>query len=143
MRHVLVALVAVALTGCGGGKPAVPVSAVPTGSATACLRFSRALPRSLGPGLSRRRTAPSDVHVAAYGDPPVVVRCGAPATTAYEQGDQLYTVDGLGWFAEDRGAFVVWSLPRAFVNVEVAMPKAVTGDHLARLTPAVRAAQSG
>jgi hypothetical protein len=116
------------------------VTAVPTAANDACARFHAKLPGTLGDGLDRRRTEPDDVHVAAYGaDPPVVVRCGAPSTKAYRPGDQLLTVNGVAWFAEERPDAVVWSLPKAFVNVEVTMPRRVTGDRLSFLTDAVNA----
>ena len=142
MRTAVVAVLAaaVALSGCGGDDlPAVTVTAVPTTANAACERFAAALPDDLGDDLPRRDTQPADPHVAAYGDPPVVVRCGAPPTTAYEQGEQLFDVNGVDWFPEERGDVVVWSLPRAFVNVEVTVPRAWTGDRLAFLTDAVKA----
>jgi hypothetical protein len=119
--------------------PPVPVADVPTASAEACARFAARLPKSLGPGLRRRDTTPEDPHVAAYGDPPVVIRCGAARSTAYRQGDQLFLVNGVGWFAEERTDDVVWSLPRAFVNVSVTIPRRWPGDRLSFLTDAVRA----
>ena len=132
---------AVLLSGCGrSATPPVRVDDVPTAAADRCARFAARLPKSLGKGAERRRTTPSDPHVAAYGDPPIVVRCGAPATTAYRQGDQLFTVNGVEWFPEERpDGTVVWSLPRAFVNVTVTVPKPWTGDRLAFLTDAVNA----
>jgi hypothetical protein len=142
MRTAVVALTAaVALSGCTGSNdlPAVAVTAVPTASTAACERFAAKLPEDLGDSLPRRDTAPADPHVAAYGDPPVVVRCGAPPTTKYRQGDQLIDVNGVDWFPEERGDAVVWSLPRAFVNVEVTIPRAWPGDRLAHLTTAVQA----
>lgn len=134
---------AVVLSGCsrGAGLPAVTVTAVPTTANAACERFAAALPDDLGDDLPRRATEPDDPHVAAYGDPPVVVRCGAPTTDEYEQGDQLFDVNGVDWFPEERGDAVVWSLPRAFVNVEVTIPRAWTGDRLAHLADAVKAAR--
>jgi hypothetical protein len=125
-------------------RPAVAVSAVPTASAAACARFATRLPKALGDGFPRRRTDPADPHVAAYGTASLVlVRCGAPATTKYRKGDQLFTVNGVAWFPDERADTVVWSLPTSFVNVEVTVPRPVTGDRLALLTAAVRAAQSG
>jgi hypothetical protein len=143
-----VALAAAAVSlGCGCTRdvaPPVRVDAVPTVSADECARFAARLPSSLGDGLKRRRTEPADPHVAAYGaDPAVVVRCGAPQSRAYTSGDPLYTVNGLAWYAEERPDAVVWSLPKAFLNVQVTMPRRVTGDHLALLTGAARAAQPG
>ena len=134
---------AVVLSGCTGGGadlPAVAVTAVPTAATDSCRRLADALPRHLGEDLPRRDTTPEDPHVAAYGEPPVVVRCGAPATTKYRQGDQLLDINGVDWFADDRGDVVVWSTPRAFVNVEVTVPDAWRGDRLAYLADAVKAA---
>jgi hypothetical protein len=121
------------------GLPAVTVTAVPTAAAAPCARFAAELPDDLGDGLPRRDTEPAGPHVAAYGDPPVVVRCGAPRTTAYRTGDQLITVNGVEWFPEQRPGVVVWSLPKAFVNVEVTIPQQWSGDRLAALTDAVKA----
>ncbi|HVF04597.1 MAG TPA: DUF3515 domain-containing protein [Frankiaceae bacterium] len=140
MRTAAVAALAVVAAGCTGNDlPTVPVTAVPTAASAACERFARALPDHLGEDLPRRETEPADPHVAAYGEPPVVIRCGAPTTRDYEQGDPLYDVNGVDWFPEERGDVVVWSLPRAFVNVEVTIPRRWSGDRLARLADAVRA----
>jgi hypothetical protein len=142
MRTAVVAVLATAAVACsGGGDPAVTVTAVPSAHAQACERLAAKLPENLGKELPRRDTTPESPHVAAYGDPPVVVRCGAPATTAYKTGDQLIDVNGVAWFYEERGPVVVWSLPRSFVNVEVTVPTAWTGDRLSHLTDAVKAAQ--
>jgi hypothetical protein len=132
---------AVALSGCSGGGslPAVTVTAVPTAAAAACGRFAAALPGDLGDDLPRRDTSPADPHVAAYGDPPVVVRCGAPRATEWEQGVPLYEVNGVDWFAQERGDVVVWSTPRALVNVEVTIPVKWPGDRLSYLSDAVKA----
>jgi hypothetical protein len=136
----LVSTAAVVLSGCGGNDlPAVAVTAVPSPVSAACQRFADALPGDLGDGLPRRDTTPASQGVAAYGDPPVVVRCGAPATTAFEQGKPLYDVNGVDWFAEEGPDAVTWSTPRAFVNVQVVMPRAWQGDRLAYLTDAVKA----
>jgi hypothetical protein len=130
---------AAVLLACTHALPPVPVTDVPTASADACARFAARLPADLGDGLRRRRTTPADPHIAAYGSPPVVIRCAAPRSTAYRPGDQLFTVNGVGWFAEERPDAVVWSLPRAFVNVSVTVPRRWTGDRLALLTDAVHA----
>jgi hypothetical protein len=130
---------AAVLLACTHAAPPVRVADVPTASAAACARFAARLPADLGDGLGRRRTTPADPHIAAYGSPPVVIRCGAPRSTVYRPGDQLFTVNGVGWFAEERPDAVVWSLPRAFVNVSVTVPRRWTGDRLALLTDAVHA----
>ena len=142
VRSVPAVTAAVVLSGActaGDDLPAVAVTAVPTAATAACERFAKSLPGDLGDDLPRRATEPAGPHVAAYGDPPVVVRCGAPASAAYEPGAQLFDVNGVDWFPEQRGDTVVWSLPRAFVNVEVTIPRRWSGDRLAHLTAAVNA----
>lgn len=134
-------MAAAAAVSCSSGPGAVEVTAAPTAHAEACRRFAERLPRDLGRDVRRRDTTPESPHVAAYGDPPIIIRCGAPATTAFETGDPLLNVNGVSWFYEERGEVVVWSLPRAFVNVEVTIPTKWTGDRLSYLTDAVKAAQ--
>ncbi|HEX8002193.1 MAG TPA: DUF3515 family protein [Mycobacteriales bacterium] len=142
MRTAVVALLAAAAVSCTHpGLPAVEVTAVPTAAAEACRRLADRLPKDLGDGLPRRDTTPADPHLAAYGDPPVVVRCGAPLSGTYEAGDPLVNVNGVSWYYEEHPDAVVWSLPRSFVNVEVTVPRAWPGDRLAHLTAAVQAAQ--
>ncbi|HEV2891335.1 MAG TPA: DUF3515 family protein [Frankiaceae bacterium] len=144
MRTAVVVLLAATAVACSGDDlPAVDVTAVPNAHAQACQRLADRLPQSLGDDLPRRDTTPDDPHVAAYGDPPIVVRCGAPDTGTFEQGDPLLNVNGVSWFYEERGPVVVWSLPTSFVNVEVTIPTAWTGDRLSYLTDAVKAAQGG
>lgn len=135
----MLATAAVACTA-GDDLPAVSVTAVPTGHRAACERLAAELPDDLGDGLPQRDTDPADPHVAAYGDPPVVVRCGAPPPAKYKLGDPLLNVNGVAFFYEERGDVVVWSTPRAFVNVEVTVPTKWTGDRLSYLTDAVKAA---
>ena len=145
MRTAVVAVgtAAVVLSGCGSDSgsrlPAVAVTAVPNESVAACERMHEALPKDLGKDLPRRATTPDDVHVAAYGEPAVVIRCGAPRSATYVD-QQLIDINGVDWFPEERGEVVVWSTPKAFVNVEVTVPRAWQGDRLAHLSDAVKKA---
>jgi hypothetical protein len=127
----------------GDSSPVVVVTAVPSANAAACARFAARLPKDLGTELPRRRTEPEDPHVAAYGNPPIVIRCGAPLRGTYQPGDPLLNVNGVSWAYEERKDAGVWTLPRSFVNVEVTIPDVWTGDRLARLADAVKAAQNG
>ena len=136
----LVATAAVALSGCETGRlPAVGITPVASPLSAACTRFHEALPDDLGDDVPRRDTAPERTGVAAYGEPPIVVRCGAPSSVRYKQGEPLYDVNGVDWYAEEHPGHVVWTTPRAFTNVEVVIPRAWTGDRLSFLTEAVNA----
>jgi hypothetical protein len=115
---------------------------LPTATPSGCGRLAAKLPRSLGEDLPRRPTTPADTRVAAYGDPAVVVRCGAPLAAGWQRGKPLVSVNGVAWFQQVGGGAVVWSTPTSFVNVEVTVPTAydAQGGLLARLTTAVKAA---
>ena len=147
-RLLLVGAVLSPLAACrGGGLPPVPVTLPPSPSAgieKGCVRFSAALPRSLDVGevvAKRRRTDPADLRLAAYGDPPIVLRCGAPNDPTYKAGQPVLTIEGVQWFAHERKDDVVFSLPKAFVNIEVTMPRAYDAQLLALLSDPAKAAQ--
>ncbi len=119
---------------------AVPDPQAPASAAGSCRRFAAALPDRLGE-LKRRRTTPDRPGLAAYGDPAVLVRCGAALTGNYRVGDSLLAVNDVPWFAEERPDAVVFSLPRALVNVEVTIPRRYPAELLSLLSDAVRQAQ--
>jgi len=132
-RPVLLVVGAVAsLAACSGVVP-VDDAQLPTDLATACHGLVEALPDSVA-DLERREV---DGHYgAAYGDPPIVLRCGVGRP------DQLMTtcmeVDGIDWFLEktDEGATVttVGRTPA----VELVVPADYLGsDLLADLSAAV------
>ena len=132
------------LGGCSRG-PSLPAVAVPLPSAdpSGCARFAARLPDTLGRGLPRRGTIPEDSRVAAYGDPPVVVRCGAPYAATYRKGEPLVSVNEVAWYQQVGDDEVTWSTPTAFVNVELVVPRRYEsqGGLLSVLSGAVRAAQ--
>lgn len=88
----------------------------------ACTRVSSQLPEMLV-GLQRRFTVPAGERVAAWGDPPVVLRCGVDAPPEAGPAAQLIEIDGVlflpGTPDGDRSAATV--VDRA-VYVQVAVP---------------------
>jgi hypothetical protein len=135
----------VATSGCGDdGARAVKVTVPPVAPSVqrACERLAADLPPTIGNGLFRRTTSPASPLVAAWGEPAVVLRCGAPPDPSFKQGDQLIEVTTgggkVGWWANRDGKDVTWSTPRATVNVEVRVPGKYQGaDVLQPLTAAV------
>ncbi|HVE63200.1 MAG TPA: DUF3515 family protein [Mycobacteriales bacterium] len=109
-------------------------------TATACGRFDDALPHQLG-ALDRRGTNVDRVGVAAYGEPAVVVLCGAPLSGRFRPTDPLLAINDIPWFAEERPDIIVFSLPRSIINVEVRIPREYPAELLSLLTDAVRQAQ--
>ncbi len=67
---------------------------------------------------------PSSPLTAAYGDPPVAIRCAVPRPAALTATSLLVTVDGIDWFAEElTGGWLMTTVGRA-ANVEITVPAA-------------------
>ncbi|HIZ97136.1 MAG TPA: DUF3515 domain-containing protein [Candidatus Janibacter merdipullorum] len=64
----------------------------------ACVAASEHWPEEVKE-LSPTETDPSDPAVAAWGDPPIIARCGMPALGPTE--DQCVVVDDVDWVAEE------------------------------------------
>ena len=90
--------------------------------AAACAAFTAALPAELSTAGDRREVTPESDLTAAYGDPPVGVRCGVPEPTALEPTSTLVTVDGIDWLPEElTDGWRLTSIGR-IANVEVTVP---------------------
>ena len=114
----------VALTaGCG----AVDLTAPDVSGADrrACLSLVDDLPRRLAE-QQRRETEGSPLG-AAWGDPPIVLRCGVGTPEDYEQFSPCQRVNGVDWFVPeeqvaDQDADVLLTTIGRKPNVEVAIP---------------------
>ena len=132
-----------AMSGCrddAAPPVAVPGVALTATSRDGCVRLAERLPERVG-DLRRRDVTEPQPGLAAYGEPALLVRCGAPRSARYSPGTPLIEINGQRWFADDQDGRVVWTLPNAIVNVEVTIPDAHKGELLATLSDAVRAAQ--
>ena len=100
---------------------AAPASPAPD-VAAACAAFTAALPTELSTVGERREVTPESDLTAAYGDPPVGVRCGVPEPTALQPTSTLVTVDGIDWLPEElTDGWRLTSIGR-IANVEVTVP---------------------
>lgn len=109
------------LAGCGSG---VLVDAYPReeGTDLDCQVLLADAPPTLA-GLERRQVA-DDVEAAAWGDPPVIVRCGVEDPEALEPTSSCEVVDDVGWFSETTAdGFLFTTIGRRF-NVSVEVPAA-------------------
>jgi hypothetical protein len=119
--------------------PAIPVDpppALPDAAQRACQELISALPTMLGdrPARPVRSSSP---YVAAWGEPPVTLRCGVAKPAAYRPTSQVYDISGVRWFPVARGASTVWTALGRSVYVEVTAPTADASDPVARLSTAV------
>ncbi|WP_363326356.1 DUF3515 domain-containing protein [Haloactinopolyspora sp.] len=129
-----------ALSSCGFGAVDVEPHEVQPGSADTCSDLLAELPDTLDNAV-RRDVDPPVATIAAWGNPPIVLRCGVAMPAAYRPDAQLHDIDGVGWFVEpgDGGQFFT-AADRA-VLVEVAIPDdyAPEADVLMDLAPAILA----
>ncbi|GAA2760434.1 DUF3515 domain-containing protein [Actinopolymorpha rutila] len=136
--------VALGLLAAGCGEPTVRVEPPhPTGAAAAvCQALSSALPTKVLDG-SARVVQPSTPYAAAWGDPPILLRCGVDRPAKLRASSECLMIDGVGWFSEratrgyifttvGRDAYVEVSVPSAYqppsnalVDVAAAVRKAV------------------
>lgn len=91
-------------------------------AAAACRAFVDALPSSLPTVGDRREVDPSAGFTAAYGDPPVSVRCGVPTPTALDPTSELVTVDGVDWLPEQLTNGWMMTTVGRMGDVEIVVP---------------------
>ncbi len=153
MRAGGVALSAAALlAGCGGPGRVHVAGATALGAAQAqCRALVAALPNKVA-GQDRRDVSPAGASAGAWGDPPVVLRCGVARPAALRPTSSCFEVDRVGWLATQDGKAVSASAPikgtldfttiGRSVYVEVSVPDAYQpqADALADLARAVTAA---
>ena len=109
-------LAALAVTGCGRSVAIDPVPADP-----ACTSLVDALPDRIGGQPRKDATTPG---TAAWGDPPITVRCGVPMPTAYSPTSQLLDVEGIDWLSEAIADGSRFTSVRTAPRIELTVPAA-------------------
>jgi hypothetical protein len=105
------------------GPVAVPSAGppLPPADARACAALVEALPDEVDPGVRRRPVEGDDARSAAWGDPPVVLRCGVTESDRPEEPAQ---VNGVLWSVRDIGAGFLWTTQDRVPVVSVEVPDA-------------------
>jgi uncharacterized protein DUF3515 len=98
------------VAGDGAVRLAPPHPAPP--AAARCAALARRLPSRLG-GQPRRTVSPASPLTAAWGNPPITLRCGVPLPAALTPTSELVAVNGVSWFAEPAGS----ATPSRFTEV--------------------------
>ncbi len=133
-------VLAVLLAGCAGPVKIPPPQPKPQ-VRKLCARLAQRLPQQLGE-RERRPTQPDSPLVAAWGDPPVALRCGVGRPDALRPTSRLAVVNGVEWLPESAPK------PRRFVTVhraayvQVIMPERTgvpAGDVLVNLADPIKA----
>ena len=118
----------------------VPVPPVTPEADAACPRFMTELPVELAG--ERARPVRSDTPYAyAWGDPPIVLRCGVERPAGFIRGGpQLFTLNGVSWFVDDTDPDqFVWTAVDRTVHVELTVPSGVDSAPAIALGPLITA----
>lgn len=135
MRAILAAsaatvALAVSATGCSLSSDAPsPENPEPSGrAAEACRKLHAELPEKLD-GQERVETEPATKYTAAWGDPPIELRCGVPKPKKLTPGSEEYNptsdsaeVNGVGWLPEEQDEGYRFTTTGRVAHVEVAVP---------------------
>jgi hypothetical protein len=97
--------------------PAPSASAAPVLSA--CRALLAALPDQLDKGVRRRPVSGDATRTAAWGDPPITLRCGVPLP---DQNLEPIVIDGLSFVTTKSGVITTWTTSNRAVNVSVDVP---------------------
>jgi hypothetical protein len=111
----------------GGAVTVTPPPAVPAATEALCARLLGALPTTLARHRARAVSAAPD-RVVAWGDPPIVLRCGVPRVAVPPDTNKQFEINGVRWLAEARGSVVVFTTTDRTVPVEATVP-AHTADN--------------
>jgi hypothetical protein len=118
-----------------------PVRVAPPAAGTAaaqrsCQDLTAALPVRLGE-LAARPVDPPSPYTAAWGEPPVLLRCGVPRPPTFVVTVDTIVISGVAWFPERRGSTTAWTVVDRPVYVEVLAPAEALSAPAARLSAAV------
>jgi hypothetical protein len=86
-----------------------------------CARLLAALPKTLD-GRPSRTVSAAPERVVAWGEPPVVLRCGVTAVRVPPDTNKQFEINGVRWFAVASGSVVVFTTTDRLVPVEVTVP---------------------
>jgi len=114
----------------------VPPPALPAAAQRSCQELVSALPTTLGDRPARPVDS-SSPYVAAWGEPPVLLRCGVSRPATFLATADTLVISGVTWFPERRGATTAWTVVDRPVYVEVLAPADDASDPAARLSTAV------
>nr|WP_246211508.1 DUF3515 domain-containing protein [Phytoactinopolyspora alkaliphila] len=136
----MIAAVAFSLASCGFGAVTVEPYDHDPAAADTCAAVLNDLPDVVGDAV-RRDIEPDASPAAAWGQPPIVLRCGVGMPAGYQLDAQLLDIDGIGWFAEPGRGGTFFTATDRQVLVEIAIPDdyAPEGFILHDITPAIAA----
>lgn len=112
----------VLVAGCGSGPVDVRVPQADARTSRVCADLHDRLPETLK-GEPRRGTDPGSDRVAAWGSPPIVVRCGVDEPGGLEPTSRLAVVNGVEWFPEPGQSPMRFTAVDRAARVELLLPE--------------------
>lgn len=133
-------IIGVGAAGCGFGPVEVAPHEPEDGTEQVCADFVASTPEVLADAV-RREVSPPSSTTAAWGQPPIVLRCGVPAPVSTDPTTGVLVLDDIGWLpvAGDAGTFFTTVDRVAAVEVAVPDDYAPESDVLLDLTPVIEA----
>jgi hypothetical protein len=134
------------LAGCASGPVEVDSPSLQDGPARRCAGLTRALPETVA-GQQRRDVDPADAFGAAWGDPPIVLRCGVGRPAGFDPTfGSCQSANGVDWYIPERQItgepvdIAMTTIGRA-ANVEVRLPAEYfpPAEAMVDLAPAIKA----
>lgn len=137
------------MTGCAREPLDVAVPEVDGQTAAVCRALSRALPAELD-GRERTAIKPKSAQTAAWGKPPLVLRCGVGKPPRLAPDSEIIEVNGVEWFLSEtsgdeiraytfttvgRVAYVELSVPSTVERSEATAPLVDLADAVQREVP--------
>jgi len=130
-------------------KPAPPVRSAVTVSASPAIRdpagvcsaLVAALPTTLSGRVSRPVTGVPAGTAAAWGDPPIVLRCGVPPPASYVPGTPVISVQGVDFDTYPIGGQIRWTAVGRRAYVQILIPNTIEGQGalIADIAPVIAA----
>lgn len=121
----ITACLGLVLTSLAGCSSPVAVTAPETSAETSdiCLTMSRQLP-DLVNDQTKRSVQPLDIRTAAWGDPPIVYRCGVSTPETLTPTSTLVSVNNVDWLPVEHANGTVFTTVKRKVNIEITVPSA-------------------
>ncbi|MDQ1660739.1 MAG: hypothetical protein QOJ68_719 [Blastococcus sp.] len=119
-----------------GDLPVLPVAVPPVTPATdaSCPKLMSTLPFELT-GETSRRVRSDTPYAYAWGDPPIVLRCGVPTPAGFVVGTGAIQINGIQWYVDTSDpAATVWTTVDRPVGVEVRVPASLDSASVTELT---------
>ncbi|MGZ8744879.1 MAG: DUF3515 domain-containing protein [Nocardioides sp.] len=124
-RGVVACAVVLLAGGCSSGPPEIDTSELSAADARTCRGFVASLPDTLA-GEESVEVAGDDEYGAAWGDPAIVLTCGAAIPEEFDELSSCVEASGVGWFVpeaeqDDQSSDVTWTAVghRPVVRVDV------------------------